>query len=181
MDFGEALKNPWVLGGGAVLAGLIILSNMGKGASSGPRDASIAANASYNTAAMSAVTNQANIAAKLGAVQYTQDTARQANVLGYLTSLDNNRTTVEAQYLASESGVINNSITQSAAVVIDVNNNSTRLGLGYQSADVSKHNSDNGVLIANAQAKASIAQSSNAMWASIAKQVGTAAVAIAGH
>jgi hypothetical protein len=157
MDMMKTLSNPWVLGGGLVLGVIVLVMNNGGGASSASAS-TVGANLSYNEAALSATTQQAQISANLGVAQFSADVASQ----------DNNSSQIQQTLINANAGITNSQIQSNAAMVIDQSNNNTRLGLGYQQEVTSITQSNNSVSIANAQAKAQEAASNNSLFTSIA-------------
>lgn len=144
-DFGKVFFSPPVIIAGVVVGVAILLFNKGSGspASSGTNTqnnpialATINAATQQNIAAMGNQVSLAQVAANSGAAMYQQDTVRQAQVLSYLTNINNNNTAISMGINQSQAGITQASIASSTALALDIANNNERLNEAYISANV---------------------------------------------
>jgi hypothetical protein len=181
MSIGKMLGNPVVLGGGAIL-GVVLLLHSSSGTAANASAAADAANPTVtsaavdmNTAALGAQVQLATVSAQLGAAKFNADVTSQANVLNYLTSVDNNNTLLSIQQDTSAAGITNNLITSNASVVTDALNNAERLGEAYYTYAGSVAADNANVSVAKLQADAQKAVSKNSLIGTIAGTIGKVA------
>lgn len=172
MDFGATLKNPWVIGGGALIGVVLLLR-------SGPANAQVSANmdaanptymsqaVAMNAAAMGAQIQLAQISANLGATAFQADTAKQLGFYSLIKSIDDNNAIVENTRVTSQAGITNSLITSSTAIIVDQANNANRLALAYQETAQAEIGANKDIQVAKLQSDAQKAVSHNNMIGSI--------------
>lgn len=131
----KLLKNPMVLGAG-LLIGVVLLMSKGGSAkqSSSGADANATLNslsiaADSNKAGMQAMTTMAAISAQVAINKSQSDVTNNANVMSFISSLNNISAQLTSQVNEVNAGIVNNVITTQAATKLDRQQNANRLGL----------------------------------------------------
>lgn len=178
----KTLSNPYVLGGGVLVGLFLMLSSHRSVASTGPANtastpAYLSAASAFNIAASHDITSQLAIKSDLQKTQIQGDVTKQVAVLSTLVNFSNNAAKVQAQQIISNQGIIQSQLQTQAAIVIDINNNATRLSLGQEQVNATKITSDANTRIAEIQAKAIKHSADASMFTNILKDVVAVAAA----
>lgn len=181
MDFGKIATNPMVLASGAAI-GLFLLLHKAPATAQGVgvNSSIVSSTVAMNTAALGSQVQLAGINANIAQQAYSQDTTRQAHVLAYLQSLDNNQTLVMRDRIQSQAGITNNLITTSTMLQIDIQNNTNRLALAMQETQNERIRSNTQIQTAALQLEGQKAAAHAAMLGSLfggVAKLGSAAIA----
>lgn len=182
MNVLSTLKNPVVLGGGALLGVVLLMRSSGANAAvASTADAInptvVSATMQYNTAALGAEVQKAQAAYQYGATVYALNVQDHANVLSYMKNLDDNATMVENSRINADAGVTNALIASNTAMVVDFSNNAERLGEAYQQTAQAQIKADADVSVAKYQYKAQKAAAKSSLIGTIVGSVAKVATA----
>jgi hypothetical protein len=152
----ETFSNPYVLGGGALLGLVLLMSkkNASTADATGVSPSYSSAVAALNQSAIMAVTQQAQIAANVAIAKHQDDTTVKVATLATIKAFDDNRRVVANQQVISQQGIIQTMVSTQGAVEMDVFNNANRLALAQEQTIQSIHHDNANVQIAQQQAKA---------------------------
>lgn len=182
MQLGDTFKNPWVLGGGALIGMVLLLRSSGANAEvsstmDGVNPTMMSSAVAMNATVMGANIEVARLQAHLGEIAYQADVAKQLGFFSLIKSIDDNNAIVANQRTISQAGITNSLIQSSTAIIVDQANNATRLALGYEETTRAGIAADAQIAVARYQYKASKAVSKNNMIGTIAGAVGGVAQA----
>jgi hypothetical protein len=183
MDFGKLLANPIVLIAGGGLGLVLMLkggASRGSAQAVDPYSAAIAAmpfQVQMNTAALGAQTEQTQIAADHAASMYSLNVQDHAQVLSYLSNVNNNETQLDVQRSEAQSGIVNSIITTAAATQQNLQDNTQRMAATYVSRDIAQINATSADTVARYQYKGAKAAANATLFGGIAKAVGSVAQA----
>ena len=150
MSLSSMLKNPYVLGGGALLIVFGVLASKGGGGSSANAGPSLGTVQSYNQLAVSQGAQQSQVqVAQIGA-----NTQQVLGVLNLLGAMDASAAGIQKQQIVSNAGVIQTLDVNNASVAIDAMNNSARTQQTWLQTEAAKVISNDNVRIAKVQASA---------------------------
>ena len=142
MDFKKTLANPWVLGGGAALALVLVLSSRGGSSSNGDISAVLGAQAAQNAAGLNYAANAASIAAT---VQMKNIDTKSAETIGFLSMMQmmfENGEVNATQRAAVSADVVKTRIANDTARHIESMSIFERMSAVWVGADVSRHGID---------------------------------------
>lgn len=172
MDFKKSLSNPWVLGGGAALALVLILTSKG-GSSGGNADAFISA---QNVAGMNYAANSAALAAT---VQNHNIDAETQKTIGFLSVVQNMFDSIQVnntQRLQVAAGVTNNRIQANTAYAVEALSIQERMAATWVSGDVAKYGIDANQDVAKYGMRTSLANAAIADGGATTRALGTATI-----
>lgn len=167
-NMGALLKNPYVLGGGALLIVLGVLASKGSGSSGASAGPSLGTIQSYNQLAQA----QGAQSTQLAIAQVGAQTSQIAAVLGLLGNIDASAAAVRKQQIVSQAGIAQTMAVNNASIAIDALNNAARTQQTWLTTEAAKVISNDNVRIAKAQASAA----SNASLFSAIGNIGKAAI-----
>lgn len=177
--FGDTVKSPLVLAGGAAI-GLVLLLSRGNstgGVVTSAVDPSIInASVQQNKDALGAQISMAAINGELAKTKLAAQVQESGFVFSYLNTQAQSAAVIENTRIASNAGIVNNIVTTGAALAIDQSNNATRLGLAATEAQRSVTVAGIAGETIRYQAKKA-AQTS--LFGSIAKAIGSVASVVA--
>jgi hypothetical protein len=155
-DFAKALTNPYVLGGGALLGVILLMSNKGAPSNGGapvtPGYNSIMS--AYNMAALEATTEQARISADYGKHIATADVTKQIGILSAINARDANLRMITVQRIQSNEGIVKTQLQTSAAMQIDMQQQIAKMNIAGMDVTKQAITTNGQVKIAQIQAKA---------------------------
>lgn len=178
MQLGETLKNPIVLGGGALVGIVLLMRSGGSHGAPAPSNYNpsvIANTAAVNAQVMAGQIEMAKVQAGLASLSYQADVAKQLGFMKFLSNTDDNNRIIQTQRISANAGITNSMIASSTAIIVDQSNNATRLGMSYQETARSQIGADRDVSVARYSYLGVKATAKANMFGNIAKAVSSVA------
>lgn len=158
----NVFENKWVWLGGAAVGLMLVLMHSSSSAAPNAQNGNMLYNPGIQPsgAAYQFFTAQAGYARDLGIAQINSDAKKQADYFATLTALDTHATAIEIQRLTSNEGIAKSQITSNTALILDRQQNASRLDQAWISANVATHGQDTALAAILAQQAGQIAVSS---------------------
>lgn len=154
MSIVQTLTNPWVLGAGAAIGVIFLLSSRGDGGGEGNAYYSPAflTEQARSQAALSQTAMQ--VGASLEGARIEANVTRDIAAMSSMVALANTSAVLQAKESETRNATIRAFATTNAAVAIDRQQNFTRLGMTYIQSSTAKYQADTQLAISRVQAKA---------------------------
>lgn len=169
LEIGKMVSNPWILGGGALVG--ILLLTMGRGGSSGGQsvnpNAVLSANVEHNRLASQAVVERESIAAGKAVALSEINAGYFAHIWDSYVNLAGVDASRRVQMAEINAGITNHIVTSGTAVILDMQQNASRLMQGEQSIRLADVEGKWTHKVAKEQRKAAESTAEANMWGSI--------------